>query len=158
VDRGDAVAAADQILSPAPGLYALVLYLGCAREITVGALGRRRFPAGHYVYVGSAWGSGGLAARVRRHLRGDGRLHWHVDYLRAQAKPTALWWAERAQDECSWAQALMAYPEAEVVVPRFGASDCTCAAHLAYVGESAPPPDLFPAVHVNLHAFERGLS
>ena len=128
-------------------------------DITIGALGAHAFPAGQYLYVGSAWGPGGLAARVGRHLRGDGAVHWHVDYLRAQAEPVALWWAAHARDECAWAGHLLAHPGAEIVVPRFGASDCACAAHLARVGETLSLSDFFPgAAHVDLSATRRGLS
>ncbi len=40
---------------------------------------------GVYVYVGSAWGPGGLRARIYRHLGlvGRKRLHWHIDRLLA---------------------------------------------------------------------------
>jgi len=64
------------------GLYVLVFRLV---EPYVGGVGRRwavALPSGVYVYVGSAWGPGGLAARLRRHVcRGARRLWWHVDYL-----------------------------------------------------------------------------
>ncbi len=141
------MAAADQGLTSAPGLYALALYLPQSMEIAIGALGVYLFPAGSCIYVGSAWGPGGLAARLRRHLRGDGKRHWHIDYLRAHADPRAVWWAEETRDECGWAERLLAYPRAGVVVPRFGASDCSCPAHLAYVGDSLPAADLFPTAH-----------
>jgi len=51
-----------------PGTYALVLRLARATTIHVGALGAVDFAPGWYVYVGSALGPGGLAARVNRHL------------------------------------------------------------------------------------------
>ncbi len=64
------------------GLYVLLFELV---EEYRGPLGRRGLvdlPAGVYAYVGSAWGPGGLAARLRRHLcRGARRLWWHIDYL-----------------------------------------------------------------------------
>jgi Uri superfamily endonuclease len=141
------MAAADQGLTSAPGLYALALYLPRSVEIAIGALGAHLFPAGSYVYVGSAWGPGGLAARLQRHLRGADKRHWHIDYLRAWAAPQALWWAEETRDECGWAERLLTYPGADVVVPRFGASDCSCPTHLAYVGDSLPTADLFPTAH-----------
>ncbi|ELK52825.1 hypothetical protein D320_13259, partial [Haloferax sp. BAB-2207] len=49
------------------GTYALVFDAPEA-TVEVGALGEHRFPAGAYVYVGSAFGTGGLR-RVRRHRR-----------------------------------------------------------------------------------------
>jgi len=38
---------------------------------------------GWYVYVGSALGPGGLAAKVGRHLGGRKMCRWHTAYLRA---------------------------------------------------------------------------
>ena len=55
-------------------------------EIVVGRLGVIQAERGYYVYVGSALGSGGLAARVGRHCRREKRLRWHVDYLRARRR------------------------------------------------------------------------
>lgn len=145
-------------LTSAPGLYAFALRLPEHSEITVGALGTHTFPAGHYVYVGSAWGAGGLAARVGRHLRGESKRHWHIDYLRAKAEPVAIWWAENVRDECAWATGLLAHPGMSVVVPRFGASDCDCAAHLAHIQALRLPAELFPAAqYLHLNKTERDL-
>jgi Uri superfamily endonuclease len=65
------------------GTYALLLRARVEQAIEVGALGTLSVRPGTYVYVGSAFGPGGLSARVRRHADGTGTLHWHVDYLRA---------------------------------------------------------------------------
>jgi Uri superfamily endonuclease len=123
-----------QDLPPEPGTYGLGLTLATSTQCTVGALGTWTFPVGHYVYVGSAWGPGGLRARVGRHLRGAGAVRWHIDYLRAHARPTAVWLAPDAHLECTWAQHLTAHPDARIIAPRFGASDCRCPAHLFYLG------------------------
>lgn len=128
------MAAPHQTLTPDPGIYALGLRLPQLTTVHVGALGRWEFPAGSYIYVGSAWGPGGLAARIRRHLRERKTLRWHVDYLRAYASPVALWLAPGCHNECGWGQHLLALPDARVVAPGFGASDCTCQSHMAYVG------------------------
>ena len=64
-------------LSNQSGTYALLLKLPKQGQLQVGALGTFAFQAGWYVYVGSAFGPGGLAARVGRHLRGLGTpCHW----------------------------------------------------------------------------------
>lgn len=139
------MAAPNVRLTGQPGLYALGLVLPHPTTLDVGALGAHTLSPGYYVYVGSAWGPGGLAARVSRHVRGDGRPHWHVDYLRRVAEPVALWLGPGARDECAWAQALLVRPDAHVVVPRFGASDCNCAAHLAWLGETPVTAELFPS-------------
>jgi len=123
------------------GTYALVLRLRRRTRLPIGALGEHALPAGWYVYVGSARGPGGLAARVGRHWRGDGARHWHIDYLQPALRLTAVWWAPgAARRECAWARALQARPGATAPVPRCGASDCRCPAHLWHF--AAEPPRL----------------
>ncbi|MBN2389345.1 MAG: DUF123 domain-containing protein [Anaerolineae bacterium] len=97
-----------------------------------------------YCYVGSAWGSGGLAARVWRHLRGGAVRHWHIDYVRALATPVAVWLAPYDHCECAWAAYLLESQGARVIVPRCGASDCRCAAHLLYCGDRSPETIVLP--------------
>lgn len=120
-------------LPTARGTYALLLYVPRATRMQIGKLGAFDFPRGYYVYVGSARGAGGLRARVMRHWRHNKLIHWHIDYLRAFSKPHGVWYStdERA-DECWWANALANQPHAKIIAPRFGASDCACAAHLWY--------------------------
>jgi Uri superfamily endonuclease len=123
------------------GTYVLALWLDAPRTITIGRLGRFEFPAGWYLYVGSALGPGGPEARLSRHFRrstSGKRAHWHADYVRE----VAAWggaWACHSQErlECAWAEALRRRLDASVVVRGFGASDCRCPAHLLRV-ESLP--------------------
>src|SRR5438477_607534 len=61
----------------------LVLELDRPARIEVGRLGSFGFPAGWYVYAGSALG--GLERRIGRHLRPSAVRRWHLDYLRAAA-------------------------------------------------------------------------
>jgi Uri superfamily endonuclease len=93
-------------------------------------LGTWNFPARLYLYVSSAWGPGGLAARVGRHIRGSAAPRWHIDDLRFHARPVAVWLAKDVKVECAWAQSLLRIPDARVIAPGFGASDCTCVSHL----------------------------
>ncbi len=127
-----------------PGTYALILHLDHARTIEVGALGPVLFPAGWHLYLGSARGPGGLDARLARHRRRSGkRFHWHVDYLRAQTRLVAVWIEKgQARRECDWAQTAASLPGASLPVRGFGASDCTCAAHLFHY-PTRPDPDAF---------------
>ncbi|MCU0519907.1 MAG: GIY-YIG nuclease family protein [Anaerolineae bacterium] len=124
-------------LPRAGGTYGLELALAGDTQCAIGALGRWSLSAGLYLYVGSAWGPGGLGARLGRHLRGDGATRWHIDYLRALATPMTLWVAPGEHLECAWAQALGASPGVGIAVPRFGASDCHCASHLFHVEPDA---------------------
>lgn len=119
-----------------PGTYALFLSLEQGAELTVGRLGRFWLRPGLYVYTGSAGGTGGLAARLMVHLRRPRSPHWHIDYLRARARPVAVWLAEGGQRrECDWATVLAQAPGLCRPIPGFGASDCRCLGHLVGLSE-----------------------
>ncbi len=143
-----------------PGIYQLHLRLPHATTIEVGRLGTFRFPAGWYVYTGSAMS--GLEARVQRHARREKKLHWHIDYLLQHAvirrvvtvpvRSQALH-SEECRDsatslrcvadyklrlECAWNERTLTQKGARVVVARFGSSDCCCASHLVYFGRRKP--------------------
>ena len=103
-------------------------------EIAVGKLGSFALPAGYYLYVGSAQGTGGLSARLARHRRRDKKLHWHIDYLLEHAQLVEVWSAASTDKlECLWAQAARELPDSQIPVPGFGASDCYCPSHLIYL-------------------------
>lgn len=57
----------------APGTYALLLDIERAGPIPIGGLGEIRFAAQPCLYVGSAFGAGGLAGRLGHHLAPDCR-------------------------------------------------------------------------------------
>jgi Uri superfamily endonuclease len=116
-----------------PGTYALLIQVTAPIEITVGRLGSFPLASSWYVYIGSARGPGGLAARIRRHLRPSKakHTHWHIDYLLAQAPVSKVIWATgEKRRECDWARRLLALPGVEIPIPKFGASDCGCPSHL----------------------------
>ena len=115
-----------------------MLRLPAPRRLEVGALGTVALPAGRHAYAGSARGPGGVRARLLRHLRGEGARHWHVDHLRAAARPEAAWWLHgSARVECRWAAALAGLPAAERAPTGFGASDCGCEGHLVRLPDGA---------------------
>jgi Uri superfamily endonuclease len=119
----------------APGTYLLVLQLEQAlHDLAVGRFGRFAFAAGYYLYVGSALGSGGLAARLRHHLRRDKpRLHWHIDYLRPHARVVETWAvASPTRLECDWCGSLRVAPELTLPIRHFGSRDRGCPGHLFY--------------------------
>jgi len=64
----------------AHGAYALLIKLEETLRAKAGAKSALLAP-GLYVYCGSAKGSGGIAARIGRHMRHGKRAHWHVDQL-----------------------------------------------------------------------------
>jgi Uri superfamily endonuclease len=102
-----------------------------AAEIVIGKLGRFTFPAGHYLYFGSAMN--GLHARISRHLRSDKKLHWHIDYFLQKATIVDIWYVESEERiECQLYLEALRLPGAVVPVKGFGSSDCRCTSHLLY--------------------------
>lgn len=125
----------EQCEPKAPGTYALLMEIKQEVVITVGRLGASRFAAGYYVYVGSALGSGGLAARLARHRRQEKKLRWHIDYVLVHAHIVDIKVnTSRQKLECVWARKLLKMPGARVVAPHLGSSDCRCPSHLIYLG------------------------
>ena len=117
------------------GSYILVIDLPESVNLEVGRLGTFEFPAGLYLYCGSAMN--GLEGRIRRHLRQDKKRHWHVDYLTAEAKVTEVWWlTSNERWECRWAEAI-ASMGGEEVARGFGSSDCRCPTHLLRLNNEA---------------------
>jgi Uri superfamily endonuclease len=116
-------------LPSSPGTYALVFSLSAPRSVRVGALGSITFEPGYLVYVGSAFGPGGLHARVTRHARRDKPTRWHIDYLRGHLELEEVWLTTSARRwEHDWADRLS--ESLDIAAARFGASDCHCASHL----------------------------
>ena len=62
-----------------PISYQLEIMLERPLRLRVGRLGPIELDAGRYVYTGSA--KRALESRIARHLRGDKKVHWHIDYL-----------------------------------------------------------------------------
>jgi Uri superfamily endonuclease len=132
-----------------PGSYALLLFLDRPQELQIGRLRPAQLPSGVYIYLGSAWGPGGLRARLNHHLCGQGSLHWHIDYLRRKARVVSVYTLSSTtveisaiRLECLWSQTLANLDGAFCPVPGFGASDCraSCPAHLIVF--KAIPEDL----------------
>jgi Uri superfamily endonuclease len=100
------------------------------------------FFQGDYLYLGSACGPGGLQARLRRHLLGSEKIHWHIDFLRRAAGVRVYWYLpsnvvcrDKIPLECLWSQALVELKGAWLPAPGFGASDCHagCRSHLVAI-------------------------
>ena len=114
------------------GAYALVLRLARGTRLDIAALGYPVLPPGLYLYAGSAWGPGGVRARVGRHLRQPKVPRWHIDRLTETAAVERVIAFPGAR-ECEIADFAVARG-AQVPVPGFGASDCRrCEAHLLAV-------------------------
>lgn len=130
------------------GVYALHLLLPTERRLLIGRLGTVDFPAGEYIYIGSARGPGGLHARLKRHLRDDAKLHWHIDYLRTESLVLGCWYAiTEISLECKWSHRLTKHSALDTPIPGFGCSDCRskgehCRTHLFHLSSNLPPADL----------------
>lgn len=112
----------------APVTYQLTLHLPRPTRVQVGRLGTFDFPAGQYIYTGSARRA--LEARIRRHLSRAKRMHWHIDYLLAAPGVSVVAVTRSHAPEC----ALNAATPGRIVAPGFGASDCRqgCGSHLKW--------------------------
>jgi Uri superfamily endonuclease len=98
--------------------------------IQAGRLGEIELVPGYYIYVGSAFGSGGVRARISRHWRVDKPKHWHIDYLREFVTPLSAWVSyEPERLEHRWAQ-LFHEMSGVNSIQGFGCSDCKCYSHL----------------------------
>ncbi|MGC9311049.1 MAG: DNA/RNA nuclease SfsA [Sediminispirochaetaceae bacterium] len=123
------------------GVYLLLLELNEEAEIDAGSLGRLRFPAGSYLYAGSA--KKNLSHRTARHLRrGRKKLRWHIDYLRETAARARVYPVFTDRDlECELASRLR--DMGGLGVTGFGSSDCRCESHLFYFPDSPAKSRIF---------------
>jgi Uri superfamily endonuclease len=120
----------------APGTYVLVLRSDGGPAIRIGRLGSLRPERGFYAYVGSAFGPGGLRARLAHHQRRARRPRWHIDYLKRRVRPAEVWYSFDARRvEHDWAGLLKSAPGATIPLAGFGSSDCDCESHLFFFRE-----------------------
>lgn len=113
------------------GVYNLIIKLSKNKEIKIGRLGAFIFPKGFYVYTGSA--QNGLEKRIDRHFLNWKKLHWHIDYFLSYAKIVkVLKHVGDRNAECKLSRMIGRYDGADVIVNKFGSSDCDCATHLYY--------------------------
>jgi Uri superfamily endonuclease len=114
-----------------PGIYHLLIHLPQDTTIQVGKLGSFRFPAGYYVYTGSALN--GLELRIARHFRRRKRFHWHIDYLLQHSHIVdVITYRTTERLEGQFNQKILSLPDCKIPVKSFGSSDCSCPSHLAY--------------------------
>jgi len=111
-----------------------LLYLRISEPITI------RIPKqeitidkGYYLYVGSAFGAGGLTSRIHRHLRRKKKNHWHIDQItmskHCSMHGIAAFLNEKI--ECQIAQKLTVFDKI-YCINNVGNSDCknNCLSHL----------------------------
>jgi Uri superfamily endonuclease len=117
------------------GSYVLLIELTEEQTITTGSLKAIYFPRGYYAYIGSAMG--GFKSRLNRHLKGNKKPHWHIDYLLEKASISEIILCEtNDRVECTIAQALNGQFDS---IPGFGSSDCKCRSHLFFATDKMKP-------------------
>jgi Uri superfamily endonuclease len=120
-----------------PGTYVMILRSEHATVLRIGRLGTFWLPSGFFLYVGSAFGGGGVGARTNRHCCSQTPKMWNLDHIKAIARPVELWWTHVAEKvECPWAMALAELPGYCCPAPRCGGNDCkSCPAHLYHTNK-----------------------
>jgi Uri superfamily endonuclease len=122
-----------QNIGSSPGTYALILSNQTRSTTQVGRLGELTLAPGTYLYIGSAFGPGGIASRCQHHAHSPARPHWHIDYLRPVLELHEIWFShDPERREHQWAALLAKIHNAQQPFPGFGASDCSCHSHLFF--------------------------
>ena len=110
--------------------YQIHIRIKAETNIKVGKLGIFTFPAGSYIYTGSA--KRNIKARVQRHQSTKKKLRWHIDYLLASRHAVIQRIELFDEEECH----LNKRTDGTILINRFGAADCRhrCGSHLKYIG------------------------
>lgn len=111
------------------GSYCIIFNLKKEVKIRVKSGKEFNLPNGNYVYVGSAFNSGGIRSRVIRHLKKQKKAHWHLDFITTNDSfsPTKILIFPNQRIECSIASTISKVGKP---VLGFGCSDCKCESHL----------------------------
>ncbi len=112
--------------------YQLTIRLTADARIAIGRFGTCLFPAGDYIYTGSARRN--LEARIARHCSKDKKLRWHIDYLLASPEASIVHIERFTQTECT----INRQQAGRILFKGLGASDCHagCGSHLKYLGKT----------------------
>ncbi|HSH24988.1 MAG TPA: GIY-YIG nuclease family protein [Massilibacterium sp.] len=109
-------------------LYHIQFHLEQDKWITVGKHGTFLFEKGTYMYIGSA--KRNIKARIKRHLSKTKQNRWHIDYVTQYATNMSYETYDGENiTECQLATQLKSKWNGEVVVEKFGSSDCQCVSH-----------------------------
>ena len=110
--------------------YQIYFILNKSIHIQIGKLGRYTFPAGKYIYTGSA--KKNIDQRIQRHQMKNKKLHWHIDYLLSRDECKIQKIIKPELDDCILNKAT----PGKLIFPGFDAIDCRkgCISHLKYNG------------------------
>lgn len=108
--------------------YQLHMVLEKNATVTIGKLGTCTFPAGRYIYTGSARRN--MGARLARHMSKTKSNRWHIDYLLSNPHCRIFMVLRFSETECE----VNRRTEGEVIVSGFGSTDCRsgCRSHLKW--------------------------
>jgi Uri superfamily endonuclease len=131
------------VLSDAKGTYTLLIFVNDQKQVVIGKIGVMNLSRGYYVYTGSAFGKGSLSlgGRIRRHIRKQKVVRWHIDYLLSDEGidlKAIVAGVMRQKMECAINQGLRDTFHAQIPFSGFGSSDCAehCDSHLLYLGQT----------------------
>jgi Uri superfamily endonuclease len=110
------------------GSYVLIIELNNDKYIQIGSIGKIYLKKGFYAYIGSALN--GIDQRIKRHVRKNKKVHWHIDFLLKNANVVDVFYKESdVRKECDIAKI---FYENFLIIPKFGCSDCKCKSHLFF--------------------------
>lgn len=116
------------------GSYCLIIKIKNGMDLKIGRKVKKYFPAGFYVYAGSAMNN--LDRRIARHLSSDKKIHWHIDYLLEYSQLVNIFRIESTVRLECWISNFIYLKSKATVMEGFGASDCSCKTHLHYFWNS----------------------
>ncbi len=120
-------------LPPDPGAYVLIIDLDEPLALDMPRKSPATLTPGRYVYCGSAYGPGGMRARVARHCKRQKAVRWHIDRLTMAGRIIAVH-GEPGGRECDLVDQVLATDGASIPAPDFGSTDCRrCPSHLVRV-------------------------
>ena len=123
------------------GVYSVLIQLRQKHSIRLRSGLCWNLQEGHYIYTGSAMGSGSMSLekRLERHLKVGKRCFWHIDrLLNGCAKVLCTIYAKTADRmECKVNQKISSLPYASPI-KGFGSSDCRsgCIGHLIFLNSN----------------------
>ena len=139
-----------------PGTYALIFSTSRKGQIAIGKIGTLRLQPGFYVYVGSAFGPGGLKARISHHCRKAALPHWHIDYLASALTLREIWYTcDPVHREHQWATIISNLRGGSVPLAGFGSSDCRCNSHLFFFKSKPGSKNFRRKIHSNIASHAR---
>lgn len=121
------------------GTYILFFSNNSEIEVVVGSLNKITFQKGIYLYIGSAFGPGGLTKRIQRHNNPSKMIFWHIDYLSTNRNFKLISVIEifsLIKNECSIVNFLLndIFLEDKISsISNFGSSDCHYKFHLLFL-------------------------